>query len=245
MGGKVKRIYRQICTSNIYILRRDFEINNPLRSHAGINTIGGVYLLIPCLPPEYRLRIENIFLLALFNSVDRKTCQEGNDAVIKIIVDELNHVFREGITVEVKSKSIVVYVCLGLLLGYNEALNSSTGFVEGPNATYYCRICKMTKSENQRNYCIEEKHMRSPEQYLREGFQDSKNTGFKENPIWNLVDFFHVVFNYFLDIAHDLVEGVCKYAMKQLLYFLIFEKKWLNFNLLNENLKSFNYEKRV
>lgn len=146
----------------VFVYYDDFEINNALESHAGVNKIGGVYCSIPCIPPEHRSRVQNIFTLSLFNFIDRKTCPEGNDAIFQIAVDNC---------------------CLGLLLGDNEALNSSTGFWKGPNATFYCQLCKMTKNENQKNYCVEEKKYRTPEQYLSESFQDPKNTGVKENSI--------------------------------------------------------------
>lgn len=31
----------------------DFEVDNPLGSHAGIHKLGGVYVSLPFLPPHY------------------------------------------------------------------------------------------------------------------------------------------------------------------------------------------------
>lgn len=44
----------------------DFEINNPLGSHAGNNKLGAVYVSLPCLPLELSSLLENIFLVQLF-----------------------------------------------------------------------------------------------------------------------------------------------------------------------------------
>ncbi|EZA59657.1 hypothetical protein X777_16728 [Ooceraea biroi] len=46
----------------------DFEINNPLGSHSGINKIGVVYYTIPSIPNDYSSLLENIFLLQMHNT---------------------------------------------------------------------------------------------------------------------------------------------------------------------------------
>ena len=48
----------------------DYENNNALGSHKGISKCGAVYLSIPCLPPDFQSKIENIFLFILFNTSD-------------------------------------------------------------------------------------------------------------------------------------------------------------------------------
>lgn len=55
----------------IFLYYDDFEINNPLGSHAGIQKVGGMYFSIPCIPPEFRAKVENIFLCLLFYFSDR------------------------------------------------------------------------------------------------------------------------------------------------------------------------------
>lgn len=131
-----------------------------------------------------------------------------------------------------------------MLLGDNEAFNSSGGFQEGPNAIRYCRVCKMTKAENHKNCPLRDDLLRTLQQYKEDGFQNPKETGVKENSIYNLVLLFHIVYIFFFDLAHDLLEGVCKYDMQHILYELIYGKeKSLNLDALNEKLLSFNYEK--
>ena len=89
---------------SIFIYYDDFEINNPLGSHAAVNKLGGVYFPTPCLPPEYRARVENIFTAALFNSNDRKTSADRNDTIFKILVDELNFLSSDGIELNIHGK---------------------------------------------------------------------------------------------------------------------------------------------
>lgn len=59
----------------------DFETNNPLGSHAGVNKIGAVNVTLPCIPPQFRFQLKNIFLAMLFKSKDR--VDFGNRAVFK------------------------------------------------------------------------------------------------------------------------------------------------------------------
>ena len=40
---------------------------------------------------------------------------------------------------------------------------------------------------------------------------------------------------------HDLLEGVCPYEMKLILQVLIFEKKYIDIDVLNNTIASFNY----
>lgn len=59
----------------------DFETNNPLGSHAGVQKLGAMYISFPGCPPEFFSKLENIFLVLLFNTIDRK--QLGNQALFQ------------------------------------------------------------------------------------------------------------------------------------------------------------------
>lgn len=59
----------------------DFETNNPLGSHAGVQKLGAMYISFPGCPPEFYSKLENIFLVLLFNTIDRK--QLGNQALFQ------------------------------------------------------------------------------------------------------------------------------------------------------------------
>lgn len=49
----------------------DFEVNDPLGSHAGNQKLGAVYISIPCLPSEIVSSLENIFLALIFKTDDK------------------------------------------------------------------------------------------------------------------------------------------------------------------------------
>lgn len=56
----------------LFLYYDDFEINNPLGSHAGNQKLGALYFSIPCLPPEIISSLKFIFLALLFKSEDKK-----------------------------------------------------------------------------------------------------------------------------------------------------------------------------
>lgn len=63
----------------VFVYYDDYECGNPLGSRKGVHKLGGVYVLLPFLPPEFRSNLQNIFLLEIFVGKDRKLY--GNEAV--------------------------------------------------------------------------------------------------------------------------------------------------------------------
>lgn len=54
----------------------DFDTGNTLGNHSGEQLLGGVYILLPFLPPHLAFKIDNILLAGIFYANDRK--QFGN-----------------------------------------------------------------------------------------------------------------------------------------------------------------------
>lgn len=73
----------------------------------------------------------------------------------------MNFLFENGIELNIEGINRKVYFALDLLLGDNEALNSSGGFQEGPIAVIYCKICKMTKHDNHKNCPVRDDLLRT------------------------------------------------------------------------------------
>jgi hypothetical protein len=55
----------------LFLYYDDFEVNNPLGSHAGSQKLGAVYMSLACLSPELSSSLDNIFLLSLFKTSDK------------------------------------------------------------------------------------------------------------------------------------------------------------------------------
>ena len=78
----------------------DYEAQNPLGSHAGIQKLGATYLVLPTLPPQFQSSLKNIFLTLLFYERDRE--QFGNRACFRSLLKELIELETNGIVINNK-----------------------------------------------------------------------------------------------------------------------------------------------
>lgn len=85
----------------------DYENNNLLGSHRGISKCGAIFVSIPCLPPRYQARLENIFLFTLFNTLDRKYFK--NALILSKIRDELQFLESTGIVLSLPDGQVNVF----------------------------------------------------------------------------------------------------------------------------------------
>lgn len=178
----------------LFVYYDDLEVCNPLGSHASIQKLGVVFYSIPCLPPQFISRLENIFVVLLFHSVDQS--QFSNTSIFTILIDEINYLQKEGLKIHTREGSFHIYFALGLVSGDNLGLNSALDFTESYNATYFCRLCKMSKIDS--HSCPIEKTdlLRTEQNYNNDLLLNNmKETGIKENSVWNKVTYFHVTAN--------------------------------------------------
>ncbi|KYN12664.1 hypothetical protein ALC57_15161 [Trachymyrmex cornetzi] len=188
----------------------DWQVNNPLGSHC--TSLGGVYYYVPCLPPESVSRLENIFLALLFNTEDRK--EFGNQQTFAPLIEELNFLEQVGITITVNGNHHQIYFVLGLLLGDNLGLHAMCGYVESFRANYTCRFCKMHRTISQTTCLEDDSILRTRESYNTDlALTNSSLSGIKEECIFNAITSFHVIDNAYVDIMHDILEGIAHYDM--------------------------------
>lgn len=236
-----KKHYENKIVIPLFIYYDDFEVNNPLGSHAGIQKLGGVYCTIPCLPPNVKSILDNIFLVLLFHSTDRTTF--GNRSIFRPIVDEINFLQNTGIIFNRNGQDETIYFALGLVLGDNLGLNSALGYVESFRANYFCRICTTSSKETVRDIKERKENLRDVNNYELDVSKGYTATGVKEISVWNEIKYFHVYHNYYFDILHDISEGALKFGISEVLYYYVFVAKTnkLNLDILNDRLKTFNY----
>lgn len=101
----------------LFLYYDDYENNNPLGSHRGVAKCGAVYASIPCLPPRFQSKLENIFLFGLFNTLDRRNVK--NNIIFSKIEDELEFLEKTGISINFQGNSVKLYFRLALVLGDN------------------------------------------------------------------------------------------------------------------------------
>lgn len=224
----------------LFLYFDDFEVNNPLGSHAGSQKLGAVYVSLSCLPPELSSSLNNIFLASLFKSDDKK--YYGNRIIFYNLITELNYLEETGITITIKNVSHQIYFSLGLILGDNLGLHSILGFSENFIARYPCRFCKCSKTECHSQLKQNDNCLRNLNNYNADVItNDSSLTGIKEMCTWNDVHSFSVVNNFSVDIMHDLLEGVFKYDLALILNHLIYYSKYISLENLNNRIETFNY----
>lgn len=218
----------------IVIYFDDFEVLNPLGSKAGCYKIGGVYFTVPNIPPCYASQLQYIFLALLFYSGDRSTF--GNECIFRCLINELNELYNEGITINcgVKIKFVVVAITSD-----NLGLNSMLGFNESFNSNYYCRICTCNKDQC-KTLTIENKELLRVKINYESDLENK--LGIKEKCVFNDIVNFHVYENVYCDVMHDLFEGVHRYDMCVIINNLI-SKKYFTLNMLNSRIKYHTYNK--
>lgn len=225
----------------LFIFSDDFEPNNALGSHAGIQKICGVYLKFACLPDHMASKLQNIYTGMLLFSEDRK--QFGNSRVFTPFINCLNTLESEGIFLdsEIEGYKVVKLVPV-LVLGDNLGLNTILGFSESFQSNFFCRFCKMKRYDTQK-YC--EENLSLLRNYINYegdvGASNFKQTGIKETCVWNKLKHFNVLNNFSVDVMHDLLEGVCHYDLIFILNSFITKYNFFTLEQLNYRILVFNY----
>lgn len=116
------------------------------------------------------------------------------------------------------------------------------GFTECFVSNYPCRFCHSSKEECHAQISQTNENLRNVDNYNDD--VNTKNvalTGIVESCIWNDVNSFHVVYNYSVDLMHDLLEGVCNYDMSSIIRNFILEFKYFSLEVLNNRIRFFDY----
>ncbi|XP_034237913.1 uncharacterized protein LOC117643257 isoform X1 [Thrips palmi] len=169
----------------------DYNVNNSLGPHAESGKLGGVYCSIPVLPPKMRSLVDNIFVVLLFKSQDRELF--SNDIIFQKVIEELEDLQENGITICVDGISQTVYFRLGLILGDNLGVNSMFDFVSCFTANHSCRFCKIHRDAL--HFASEEDPslLRNVNNYSVDVLtNDVSATGVVKNSVWNSLPGFHV-----------------------------------------------------
>lgn len=228
----------------LFMFYDDIEVGNALGSDSGANKLGAVYFTIPSFPSHIMSNLSNIIVKTLFYSKDR--AQHGNPPVFSRVVNELNNLRKNGLTIHVDGKPEIVYFQLGLILGDNLGLNAILGFFESFNSNRPCRVCKafidQIKSLTEERQSL----IRQKVDYDLDCINSNQSlTGISEKCFFNRIVGFHVLENITLDLMHDLFEGFGNDIMVKVLKNFLFEEKYFDLNNLNATRANFGYGTKV
>ena len=233
--------YREKLILPLFPYADEYENNNPLGAHRGISKCLAVYAGIPCLPPHYVSKLDNIFMFVLFNSIDYKIFK--NKIIFERIIKELEYLHDHGVTVECDGVKKTIYFMSALWVGDNLGLNSFLGFTQCFYNTVCCRICLCPSSEFSEVFHESLCQLRTKENYVQCLVKNKvSETGIVEECVFNQLPFFHCIDSLSVCIMHDIFGGVCQYDSSLMLHYFIVIKKYFNLQLLNERLKSFSYD---
>lgn len=198
----------------------EFESRSPLSSHAGKQSLGGVYISFIGAPPHMNGKSRGILVCELFHSKDLKSC--GYKDVFEQSIDEINVVSKDGLLININGIEQRAYFPCVTLTGDNKAVNGMCGFTESFAANFYCRFCKCKKSLCQKLVCENTQLLRSTQNYEQDiALNNLAKTGIKEKCIFNNMLYFDVTENLSVDIAHDIYEGVAGFTLSKVIMEII------------------------
>ncbi|XP_055704422.1 uncharacterized protein LOC129802539 isoform X1 [Phlebotomus papatasi] len=222
----------------IFLYADSFEINNNQGPHS--EQVCGIYYSIPVIPNYCLSSEKNIFVAGFIKAKDLSSF--GNHIGLSKLIEMLNHLEEEGILIQTKTQSTRIYFSLGQVLGDNLALKELLGFSKSFNINMLCRFCLMNKGETQTATREIPSKLRDRSNYNECIQEDTlKESGIRENSVFNSLNSFHVTDNISNDIMHDLYLGVCKYDLCHVLNYFIFEKKYFTLDELNDRKQNFPY----
>lgn len=171
-------------------------------------------------------------------SEDRKFY--GNEDLFTNLIEILIDLETEGLEITYEGQQIRVYFMLAFITGDNLGLSGILDLTESVRAHYYCRRCKRNREQREEDVVEYGDSLRTIQNYEYDlMLQDVSKTGIKNNSIFNKIPSFHIVYNVYFDLMHDLWEGVCVYGLGHCLNYFINVKKYLRLDELNRRKNMF------
>lgn len=243
-GDLWKKVYKNVrfddnniqIPCNIY--SDAFETGNALGSHAGEQSLTGIYVTLPTLPPH----LVSKFVLLSSIVYTKHLKKFGNATVFRKVIEDINDISENGLKININGKEITLFFQCTLVLGDNLGLNSTCGFHENFVKVPYCRIC--TADHNLcKTMCQEMPELiRSENDYEKElDDENKKESAVKEKCVFNNIRYFHITRNRTNDMMHDLFEGMSDYSLSDNLTALIYKDKLFSLDDLNERIVDFKY----
>lgn len=207
----------------------DFEVCNPLGSKSTLHKICAVYFSIKNMPPQYRSKLDNIFLVALCHSDDLKTKYTDINDVWRVVVNDISQL-EEGIYV---GDGLTIKGTLAHLSSDNLGANMSLGFVENFGKTdFYCRFCECNRFECKSLHKEMPSKRRTKQSYAEQltTIQNSEKVdlkstkGIKRCCELNRLKYYHMLETMTPDIMHDLNEGIIPFLLRKIFKYCISKK---------------------
>ena len=225
----------------------ELEVTNPVGSYVKTHKLGCLFFTLANIRPQYRSSLKAIFLLAVARCEDID--KYGIDKFLSPFVDDLKHLYLDGITITTESNEMKYHGALVAFLADTQAAHKVGGF-KGSAAFAHriCRSCMATKDDIQSSFYEELFTLRTPEQHEQQcrllmginRHRLSIEYGINRTSILEEVPGFSVATGLPLDIMHDLFEGVVHYELKLFLLYCT-SNNLFSIETLNNRLGSYDF----
>lgn len=219
----------------IHLYFDELELCNPLGTKRGYHKMGCTFFTLDNLPQHINSKLDNIFLISLFHSLDLK--KFGIDKMMEPLVDDLMLLEEEGI-VCTENGELLLAVCV-VFSADNLGANQVAGMVESFSSLFYCRHCLLSKDLLKETFEEDKKNLRQSElheNHVKEAEASGKPSfGVVRDSIFNKLKYFSFPKFNSVDIMHDILLEA-----KVFLKFLI-SSKIITLERLNERITSYNY----
>lgn len=210
----------------------DFNSGDTVSPHAAQTSVCGIYYYIPSLPGYLLAKLVNILVAGYVLSTDRK--EFSNEDLFSNLIDVLVDLETEGLQIKYEGRNLQVYFMIAFITGDNLGLSGILDMVESVRAHFYCRICKRNRTERETDVREYEETFRTIHNYEQDlKLNDVSLTGIKTNSIFNRIPSFHITYNMYFDVMHDVWEGICVYGLRHYLNYFINIKKLFSLDELN------------
>lgn len=227
----------------IEIYYDDVETANPLGTKTVIHKLGLFYFVIKNLPSYFNSSYPNIHLLAVGRLNDFK--RYGFRTVLETIRDAIKPLEKDGIELPWGDGKKRFRVILFNFVGDNLGLHAVLGFNESFNSVHFCRFCLADRKHIQNYFvedCFEMRNKFLYDQLFESGSREIlEKQGIKHSCPLNDLQHFHIFENYSADLMHDVCEGLGQYVLALVLNNIVFKKKILTLEEINELITGFSY----
>lgn len=231
---------RQDCEFLVPLLlyNDEFETANPLGSKRGKHKVSAFYTSVLSLPRKYQARLENIMLTAMITSP--LLSKYGISEVLKVIKDDLQQMWTDGLTIKCKEFEGRVKPYLFQVVGDNLGIHAMLGCTTCFRANYYCRFCRGHRSLLQKQPKEDAQYLRDEINYDTDLQKPLSESGLKHATVLNELPYYHSTQNLCPDVMHDFTEGVLPLEMHLVLSKLV-QKGFITLDEVNSRISSFNF----
>lgn len=237
---EIKTLFGGNIVIPMFLYFDDYETCNPLGSKKTKHKMGGVYLQLACLPPEYKSSLKNTFLAQIFRSSDR--CHFGNARIFGVLIRLLKDLEENGIDFLFEGQPIKIFFTVAAITGDNLGLNQILGFNTGFRGNHFCRFCRECRKECEHQTKENFLALRTVQNYNTDS--SGKINGVIEECVFNRLKGYHVVRNQIPDSMHDWEDGICRVIYPKIINNFI-NKNYFTLELLNSRIENFCFPSNV